>query len=286
MFQNEWERSLLIYIKSSSDEGELCTYNVSTHGSVKEHVVTVKRTLTEVSCSCKLFEFMGILCRHALKILDILNIKDMIPEHYILKRWTKDATNLNKMDVSLIAKETDPEVEVTSRYRHLCQTFVQISSEASESIEGYELVANYANEIISKLKDVKKRKESQKSVPGNVIQNEPNETVFVDNTNVTKVTGLKRKQPTRRSNTRPKSFIEKAKRKNQTSFSKSPQRSDQQVDYVQEIHFPRPDASMTMELAEGSFPPWCSSQLSQGSAHGSLTQLLRDVSFHDLNKYS
>ncbi|XP_009801826.2 protein FAR1-RELATED SEQUENCE 5-like [Nicotiana sylvestris] len=232
MFQNEWERSLLVYIKSSSDEGELCTYNVSTHGSVKEHVVTVKRTLTEVSCSCKLFEFMGILCRHALKILDILNVKDMIPEHYILKRWTKDATNLNKMDVSLIAKETDPKVEVTARYRHLCQTFVQISSEASESIEGYELVANHANEIISKLKDVKKRKESQKSVPGNVIQNEPNETVFVDNTNVTKVTGLKRKQPTRRSNTRPKSFMEKAKRKNQTSFSKSPQRSDQQVDYV------------------------------------------------------
>nr|XP_033516021.1 uncharacterized protein LOC117280414 [Nicotiana tomentosiformis] len=70
--------------------------------------------------------------------------------------------------------------------------------------------------------------------------------------------------------------MEKAKRKNQTSFPKSPQRqTDQQVDYVQEIHFPRPDASTTMELAEGSFPPWCPSQLSQGSSHRSLTQLLR-----------
>nr|XP_033516126.1 protein FAR-RED ELONGATED HYPOCOTYL 3-like [Nicotiana tomentosiformis] len=224
--------------------------------------------------SCKLFEFMGILCRHALKILDLLNVKDMIPEHYILKRWTKDATNLNKMDVSLVAKKTDPKVEVTTRYRHLCQTFVQISSEASEYIEGYELVANYVNEIIAKLKDVKKRKETQKLVPSNVIQNEPNEIVFVDNTNVTKV--IKRKQPTRRSNTRPKIFMKKAKRKNQTSFPKSPQRqTNQQVDYVQEIHFSRPDASTTMELAEGSFPPWCPSQLSQGSSHRSLTQLLR-----------
>ncbi|XP_060200856.1 protein FAR1-RELATED SEQUENCE 5-like [Lycium barbarum] len=222
MFQNEWERSLLVSIKDSYSEGELCTYNVSTLGSVKEHAVTVKQSVTQVSCSCKLFEFLGILCRHALKILDLLNVKDMIPVHYILKRWTKDASNMNEVDIDLVEKDSDPKVEVTARYRHLCHTFVQISSEASESTEGYELAAKGANEIIAKLKDIKKRNESpEKLAPSKSIQNEPSEIIFIDNTNVTKVTGLKRKEPTRRSNTRPKSFTEKSKKKGRTSLPKS-----------------------------------------------------------------
>ncbi|XP_047253883.1 protein FAR1-RELATED SEQUENCE 5-like isoform X2 [Capsicum annuum] len=113
IFQNEWERSLLVSIKDCYDEGEVYTYKVSSLGTVKKHVITVKRSVTQVSSSCKLFEFWGILCRHSLKILE--NIKDMIPIHYILKRWTKDATNINGMEASLVEKDIDPKVEVTTR---------------------------------------------------------------------------------------------------------------------------------------------------------------------------
>ncbi|KAM3238321.1 protein FAR1-RELATED SEQUENCE 5-like [Capsicum annuum] len=163
IFQNEWERSLLISIKDCYDEGEVCTYSVSSLGSVKKHVVTVKR--------------------HALKIPYILNIKDMIHVHYILKRWTKDATNINEMDASLVEKDIDPKVEVTTRYRHLCHTFVQISSEALESKEGYELAVKGANEIIFKLKDIKRMNESaEKLATSNSIQNELSEIIFIDNT--------------------------------------------------------------------------------------------------------
>ncbi|KAK6784432.1 hypothetical protein RDI58_017887 [Solanum bulbocastanum] len=92
------------------------------------------------------------------------------------------------MDAFLEEKDIDPKVEVTARYRHLCHTFVQISSEASESKEGYELVVRGANEMIAKLKDIKKRKESpDKSAPSNTTQNEPSEIVFIDNTNFTKL---------------------------------------------------------------------------------------------------
>ncbi|XP_060213351.1 protein FAR1-RELATED SEQUENCE 5-like [Lycium barbarum] len=187
MFQNEWERSLLVSVKDFHDEGDSCTYNVGTYGSAKEHAITVKRSVTQVSCSCKMFEFVGILCRHALKILDLLNVKDMIPAHYILKRWTKDATNMHEIHANLVGTNSDPKVEIIARYRHLCQTFVQISSEASESKEGYELAANCTNKIIAKLNDVKKRNEShEEPIPSNNIQNEPSETIFVNNTNVHK----------------------------------------------------------------------------------------------------
>ncbi|XP_015880238.1 protein FAR-RED IMPAIRED RESPONSE 1 [Ziziphus jujuba] len=43
-----------------------------------------------VSCSCKLFESMGLLCCHALKVLDSKNFT-CIPEQYIMKRWSKGA---------------------------------------------------------------------------------------------------------------------------------------------------------------------------------------------------
>ena len=108
-----------------------------------------------VSCSCKLFGYLGILCRHALKIFDVMNIKETIPSHYILKRWTKGATIINPIEITK-DKENDPVLEATKRYRHLCSTFVRISTEAAESREGYEVVAECANEIIAKLKDVAK----------------------------------------------------------------------------------------------------------------------------------
>ncbi|KAF3616037.1 Protein FAR1-RELATED SEQUENCE 12 [Capsicum annuum] len=43
-----------------------------------------------ISCSCKMFEFEGVLCRHALKVFKIMNIREL-PSRYIVHRWTKDA---------------------------------------------------------------------------------------------------------------------------------------------------------------------------------------------------
>ncbi|KAK4564321.1 hypothetical protein RGQ29_006403 [Quercus rubra] len=43
-----------------------------------------------LSCSCRKFESFGILCRHGLKVLDVLDIK-LIPNRYIIKRWRRDA---------------------------------------------------------------------------------------------------------------------------------------------------------------------------------------------------
>ncbi|CAK9158287.1 unnamed protein product [Ilex paraguariensis] len=60
---------------------------------------------------------------HALKIFDVMNIKETIPSHYILKRWTKVATVINPIEITK-DKEDDPVLEATKRYRHLCPTFV------------------------------------------------------------------------------------------------------------------------------------------------------------------
>jgi zinc finger SWIM domain-containing protein 3 len=46
------------------------------------------------SSSCRKLETFGILYRHALKILDVLDIK-LIPDRYITKRWRRDAKDEN-----------------------------------------------------------------------------------------------------------------------------------------------------------------------------------------------
>jgi hypothetical protein len=45
-----------------------------------------------VVCKCRQFDRIGILCGHALKVLDLMNIKSLPPQ-YVLQRWTREARN-------------------------------------------------------------------------------------------------------------------------------------------------------------------------------------------------
>ena len=49
------------------------------------------------SCSCGMFNRIGILCAHGLKVLDLMNVK-ILPTHYVLKRWTREARNGSRQD--------------------------------------------------------------------------------------------------------------------------------------------------------------------------------------------
>ncbi|XP_074304093.1 protein FAR1-RELATED SEQUENCE 5-like [Silene latifolia] len=51
--------------------------------------VSIDTITGEYKCGCKMFEFRGILCRHIMKCLDVLDVK-AIPDKYILDRWRKD----------------------------------------------------------------------------------------------------------------------------------------------------------------------------------------------------
>ncbi|XP_047310993.1 protein FAR1-RELATED SEQUENCE 7-like isoform X2 [Impatiens glandulifera] len=72
-------------------EGSINRYLVQKCGNGDErNTVAFNGSNLNVSCSCKMFEFEGVLCRHALKIFQIMNIREL-PSRYILHRWTKHA---------------------------------------------------------------------------------------------------------------------------------------------------------------------------------------------------
>ncbi|KAF9622797.1 hypothetical protein IFM89_034032 [Coptis chinensis] len=54
----------------------------------KAYEVLFIKAKTNVYCICHLFQHKGILCRHALYVLN--EFVDEIPSHYILPRWRKD----------------------------------------------------------------------------------------------------------------------------------------------------------------------------------------------------
>ncbi|KAL6586299.1 hypothetical protein OROMI_001287 [Orobanche minor] len=96
-FQQEFERATQYTIR----EEDYMIYVVQHYkdlSTTQKHTVTWKEDA--INCSCKLFEFWGILCRH---ILSVFLHKDYfeIPVRYLLVRWCRD-----EFHVKVIARET------------------------------------------------------------------------------------------------------------------------------------------------------------------------------------
>ncbi|XP_051120542.1 protein FAR1-RELATED SEQUENCE 5-like isoform X2 [Andrographis paniculata] len=117
--------------------GTVAEYHVSYLGRTKPHVVKYNSGDGTVSCSCKKFEFGGLLCFHALKILTNNNILE-IPKQYVLKRWTKSA----KVGClpGRIASLEDPRTKSSTRGTDLSLFFNKLVTRASETKESYELM--------------------------------------------------------------------------------------------------------------------------------------------------
>uniref|UniRef100_A0A7N0UYE5 SWIM-type domain-containing protein n=1 Tax=Kalanchoe fedtschenkoi TaxID=63787 RepID=A0A7N0UYE5_KALFE len=76
-------------------EGSLYKFEITLQSvGMKLHTVLFNTDSMEISCSCKRFETTGWLCSHSMKALTMKNMT-MIPDKYIMKRWTKDARKIS-----------------------------------------------------------------------------------------------------------------------------------------------------------------------------------------------
>ncbi|WVZ59699.1 hypothetical protein U9M48_009809 [Paspalum notatum var. saurae] len=85
-FQGEYERSLQACAKAMDGNNEYLVGDFTYEEGYKVIGDPSKQT---VVCDCQQFDRVGILCCHALKVLDIMNIK-LLPPQYMLKRWTRE----------------------------------------------------------------------------------------------------------------------------------------------------------------------------------------------------
>jgi hypothetical protein len=86
IFQQEVNATRDHYSILQTTQEESVKYVIVGDGSMRKRVVQWSTTNIFGRCSCKLFEKMGIPCRHIILTLRGEKIYD-IPSSYILKRW-------------------------------------------------------------------------------------------------------------------------------------------------------------------------------------------------------
>jgi zinc finger SWIM domain-containing protein 3 len=86
-----------------------------------------------------------------------MNIK-VLPNKYILKRWTKDARNEIVQDFNGHEIIIDTNLEFTNRYKSLCPLYVKLIIRAAECEESYKIALENYTELRKKIEDVMRRK--------------------------------------------------------------------------------------------------------------------------------
>ena len=115
-FQSELCKAHDCALKLFGEIGTMSIYEITAHAKRFHHTVTFDSLDNTISYTCKKFEFAGILCAHALKVLSTQNIKT-IPSQYILKRWTHDIKEKSTKVSCPDAIDDDPKANIVTLQR-------------------------------------------------------------------------------------------------------------------------------------------------------------------------
>ena len=108
-------------LHKKGEVGSVVKYKIISPRKSPQHIVQFDSLASTVMCSCNKFEFVGILCVHALKVLYLQNCK-RVPNH-ILKRWTKDAKVGSTIKNYMHVGPHDQNADVGSRYKMLLKLY-------------------------------------------------------------------------------------------------------------------------------------------------------------------
>ena len=85
LFKVEFASTLGVTMEEVNYDGVIRTYSLIEEGHQKVCTVQFNSLNNDVTCSCKMFETLGLLCRHALRVINVKNITQ-VPTQYILKQ--------------------------------------------------------------------------------------------------------------------------------------------------------------------------------------------------------
>ena len=201
-FQEEFKRLIDLELTLDCVDESTRIYKVLSFTGDRPRTVTFSSSGHTVQCSCKKFEFSGLLCAHVLKVLHMLDLHDL-PTQYYLKRWTKDAVAgiiLGTHDENM---KVDCNPSLTTRYSELSHLALAMATKGCETKQ-LSLVAKRA--LLRSLDEIKSYSESHP--PHHTEIEERNQDLMGDNITLRDPPRKKVKgQPTRRF----KSALEKGK---------------------------------------------------------------------------
>ncbi|KAF7841641.1 protein FAR1-RELATED SEQUENCE 9 [Senna tora] len=156
-FQEELVETLANTATKTDDSGALITYRVAKFGeSHKAHIVTFNSFEMKASCSCQMFEYSGIICRHILAVFRTKNVLTL-PPHYVLKRWTRNSKTGALLDEHASEYTSNSRESLTVRYNNLRQEAIKYVEEGAKSIHIYHIAMKGLQEAARKVSSVKNK---------------------------------------------------------------------------------------------------------------------------------
>ncbi|EEC81876.1 hypothetical protein OsI_25675 [Oryza sativa Indica Group] len=104
-FEEEFTKQFSLSCKLLQTEGSILTFMVMPMESDQEATIVYNTADMTITCSCRTYESIGILCKHALRVFNMNEVFTM-PSQYILNRWTKYAKKGFNIDKQGSEKET------------------------------------------------------------------------------------------------------------------------------------------------------------------------------------
>ncbi|CAI0397318.1 unnamed protein product [Linum tenue] len=154
-FQEELVETFVYTANRIEGDATVSTFRVAKfEDDDKEYTVTLNYGDMIANCSCQMFEYSGVLCRHVLTVFTVTNVLTL-PPHYILGRWTVNAKAGHGIAGPSTESSSNPEI-LTSRYNTLCREAIQYAEEGAVASETYTAALAALREGIKKVAAAKK----------------------------------------------------------------------------------------------------------------------------------
>lgn len=154
-FQEELVETLANPATKLDESGAVTTFRVAKFGdNHKAHVVSFSSLETKASCSCQMFEFSGIICRHILAVFRAKNVLTL-PSEYVLRRWTRNAKTGAALDECAVEEPTNSRESLIVRFNNLRQEAIKFVEEGAKSIHVYNVAMDALREATKKVATVK-----------------------------------------------------------------------------------------------------------------------------------
>ncbi|XP_024017665.1 protein FAR1-RELATED SEQUENCE 9 [Morus notabilis] len=180
-FQEELVETLANPATKIDDSGTVATYRVAKFGEDhKANAVSFDSFEMKATCSCQMFEYSGIICRHILAVFRAKNVLTL-PSQYVLKRWTRDAKTGAVVEERASELPNTSRESLTVRYNNLRQEAIKYVEEGAKSIHIYNVAMDALQEATKKVVAVKNQVSG--TAPGGTLANGSSQVLHTNEEN-------------------------------------------------------------------------------------------------------
>ncbi|KAI0498742.1 hypothetical protein KFK09_019634 [Dendrobium nobile] len=149
-FQEEFVESFGCHVYKVKD-GAVSKFNVTRDDDALEtFTITYNAAKSMATCSCKHFEFSGILCRHIIAVFLMVDVR-ILPEEYFLRRWTRSAMRGSLLDEDFDNNQVACQASVSSRFNDLCRDAIKFAEKGAKSTEMYRVVKAALQKVFTEI---------------------------------------------------------------------------------------------------------------------------------------